>query len=117
MEVKADDVQFFPGEPFNGLVRDSVLRFDRLSHRGVCQWNTKLAVYIVRRGIQHWTSTGFPAPAPGDGKLHTSFKKTKLCKDILAFYGDVLEDMSGSDAAGATAAVNTELDAFQVLWD
>jgi hypothetical protein len=118
LEINCAEIEFFPGESVTILLKDSVLQYDRMQHRNICQWNTKHAVYLVRRQIQHWASKGFPAAVPGlEGELQTAFEKAKLCEDILATHGDIAKELSRSDLTGTTAAIKAEMRNFQVLWD
>ena len=47
-------------------------------------YNIKLAVYIVRRRLRHWTQAGFPAVILGDDTLFGRFEKLVLARASLA---------------------------------
>ena len=79
----------------------------------LCQWNSKLAIYIVRRRINHWTKNEFPSPIGGEDSLMQKMEQIVLCRDLLLVYAALAQNILNSgDNGGLLAAGPT----FTVSW-
>ncbi|KIN04940.1 hypothetical protein OIDMADRAFT_177292 [Oidiodendron maius Zn] len=107
--VNQSYIDLFDGQPLQSFFKDAVIQYDRAELPRLCQWNSRLAVYITRRRIFYWTKNGYPSVVTGEDELTANFEEVILCQDLLPFYVQLaqqIENDGGNTGVMATFIVS-----------
>ncbi|KIN05951.1 hypothetical protein OIDMADRAFT_49453 [Oidiodendron maius Zn] len=91
--VNQSYIEFFNGQPLESFIKDAIIQYDSAELPRLCQWNSKLAVYIVRRRIKNWTENGYPSAVGGEDELIARFEEIVLCQDLLPIYAQLAQQV------------------------
>jgi hypothetical protein len=105
--VNQSYIEFFEGQTTESFYKDAVIQYDHAELPRLCQWNSRLAVYIVQRRIYHWTKNGYPSMVNGEDELRAMFEEVVLCTDLLPFYAQLAQQIrdDGNDGLGRHTGV------------